>query len=156
MEKRVIKWDLMTDDYFILLCARDANDEKWPVTRWIMRKHPPETIMMMPWRDNPMSVHYIFAIDKGAGMTSVHKNIIDEHFVKIPHSKHPYVYVRKTYQEGIQRLLLNGNTMDEVDKIIHDNGQLLQHGNHNIKRTATHGTDPKRIPRWRGWSARTS
>jgi hypothetical protein len=83
------------------LCAKDAGDLNWRVTRRIAFKNMPEGFNLIYCGAKLVQVQYCQAYKecghgcKGNGMTYREKDEIEEHFVEIYDPYHPYVYVRK-------------------------------------------------------------
>jgi hypothetical protein len=95
-----IGWNDMTSKDWVL-CAKDAGNFNWRVTRRIASKNMPEGFNLIYYRATLVQVQYYQAYKecghgyKGNGMTYREKDEIEEHFVEIYDPYHPYVYIRK-------------------------------------------------------------
>jgi hypothetical protein len=84
------------------LCAKDAGDLNWRVTKRIAFKNMPEGFNLIYRGAKLVQVQYYQACKecghghKGNGMSYREKDESKEHFVEIYDLHHPYVYVRKT------------------------------------------------------------
>jgi hypothetical protein len=105
-----ISWNNMTVRDWVL-CAKDAGDLNWRVTRSIALKNMPEGFNMIYRGEKLVQVQYCQPYKdndegyKGRGMSYREKDEIEEHFIEIYDPYQPYVYVRQTALD-----LLNSHT----------------------------------------------